>query len=62
MPTAKQSILEDAAKLVGHKALAEALGVSERQLDDWIAGGAAMPMPKYQALAALLVKFAGAQN
>ena len=54
----KRRLLEQAVELIGHKGVAEALGISEPTLDSWMNGEAQMPQRQLLPLADALVKFA----
>ena len=54
MPSMKQRLLKQAAKVVGHENLAKRLNVPASLLDAWIRGLATMPDRKLLPLAHLL--------
>jgi hypothetical protein len=58
VPTKEQTIMQDAAKLVGRAKLAKELGVDERDIADWIDGSADITGSEFKKLSEILVRFA----
>lgn len=60
--TTRQRLLQRAAKLLGHRELAERLNVTPQTLDVWLRGLAPMPDRKLLELATIVDELSNDQN